>query len=410
MDHIRNFSIIAHIDHGKSTLADRILEVTGAVDPKKMQAQMLDSMDLERERGITIKAQAVRVEYEAAGGETYHLHLIDTPGHVDFSYEVSRSLAACEGALLVVDAAQGVEAQTVANTYLAIENGLELIPVINKVDLPGAEPDRVAAEIADLLGGDPEEALRISAKTGEGVVEVLEAIVERIPAPKGDAAAGKIRVEGAIFKVPRDTERVCPGGIATMMAYLLYYLTLRGIQGDRYRIDITLSKNALFHLTTQGATRIYRMDKNYATQVVNITVGEGCYFEFIPDQIIPYRDSRFYQKVMLNVHDNATMVYSELLVPGRVASGESFDYDICYLKTIAKNQDGELRFIDIAILEPKKRLLKNSGVLENFDVVGTVYILAPANHIKELNSLINSMIESYPKVYGGATILPNTPE
>jgi GTP-binding protein LepA len=189
MDHIRNFSIIAHIDHGKSTLADRILELTGAVDPKKMQAQLLDSMDLERERGITIKAQAVRVEYTARSGEVFHLHLIDTPGHVDFSYEVSRSLAACEGALLVVDAAQGVEAQTVANTYLAIENGLELIPVINKVDLPGAEPERVAAEIADLLGGDPEEALWISAKTGEGVLEVLEAIVERIPPPRGTADA-----------------------------------------------------------------------------------------------------------------------------------------------------------------------------------------------------------------------------
>jgi urease accessory protein len=211
-------------------------------------------------------------------------------------------------------------------------------------------------------------------------------------------------------KVPLYTQRVLYlEESLPSMAYLFVISPSGGIlQGDRYRMDITLSKDALFHLTTQGATRIYRMDKNYATQVVNITVGEGCYFEFIPDQIIPYRDSRFYQKVLLNVHDNATMVYSELLVPGRVASGESFDYDICYLKTNARNQDGELRFIDIAILEPKKRILKNSGVLENFDVVGTVYILAPANYIKELNSLINSMIESYPKVYGGATILPNS--
>jgi GTP-binding protein LepA len=185
----RNFSIIAHVDHGKSTLADRFIQVCGGLQDREMQEQVLDSMDLERERGITIKAQSVTLYYNARDGQRYQLNMIDTPGHVDFSYEVSRSLAACDGALLVVDASQGVEAQSVANCYTAIEQGLEVLPVINKIDLPSADPDRVSQEIEEIIGIDATDAVRVSAKTGEGVPDLLEALVKRIPAPKGDPSA-----------------------------------------------------------------------------------------------------------------------------------------------------------------------------------------------------------------------------
>src|SRR3954467_10772882 len=230
LDRIRNFSIIAHIDHGKSTLSDRILEMTGAVEARDMRSQYLDSMDLERERGITIKAQNVRVRWGA-----HTLHLIDTPGHVDFGYEFSRSLAACEGVVLVVDAAQGIEAQTLANCYLALEHDLEIVAALNKIDLPAADPDRYAAEIEQVLGIPADSILRLSAKTGEGVPELLDAIVERIPPPQGDPAAP---LQGLIFDSYYDQYRGVVSAVRVMNGTIRSHAKLRFMQtGATHEIE-----------------------------------------------------------------------------------------------------------------------------------------------------------------------------
>ncbi|MFZ0514096.1 MAG: urease accessory protein UreD [Candidatus Nitrosopolaris sp.] len=223
-----------------------------------------------------------------------------------------------------------------------------------------------------------------------------------------DQERGKTVVKEQYSKVPLFTQRALYLEESFPSMAYIYIMSPSGgiLQGDRYRMDIVLKNKACAHITTQGAMRVYRMERNYATQIVNVVVDEGCYLEFVPDQIIPYRDSRFYQTVNLKVHENGTMIYSEMIVPGRVASGESFQYDICYMKALAKNQQDKLRFIDIAILEPKKRNLNTVGILGTFDVVGSTYILTKTDYVKELNDEINSGLQKFPHFSGGASILP----
>lgn len=240
---------------------------------------------------------------------------------------------------------------------------------------------------------------------GVGKAGKIGALVLRL---EGNENGGKTVVKEQYSKVPLYTQRALYLEESLPSMAYMYIISPSGgiLQGDRYRMDITLKNKAYAHLTTQGATRIYRMEKNYATQMVNVDVDDGCYFEFVPDQIIPYRDSRFYQKVDLKIHENATMVYSEIIVPGRVASRESFEYDICYMKSLGRNQNNKLRFIDIAILEPKKNNLKLLGILGNFDVVGNMYILTKTKYVSDLNSEINSKLQQFAHISGGATILP----
>lgn len=242
------------------------------------------------------------------------------------------------------------------------------------------------------------------AQLGVGKAGKLGALVLRLEQDKG---SGKTSVKEQYSRVPLYTQRALYLEEALSNMAYMYIISPSGgiLQGDRYRMDITLRNHAFAHITTQGATRIYRMERNYATQIINIDVGEGCYFEYIPDQVIPYRDSRFYQEANLRIHDNATLLYSEIITPGRVASGEHFDYDICYMKAIAKDHRGSLKFIDVAMLEPKRRDMKMFGVLSNHDVVANMYIITK-NKLQEINTSTNAALKATPKVYAGATILP----
>jgi urease accessory protein len=257
---------------------------------------------------------------------------------------------------------------------------------------PKSIPPEVAAYGSDL------------AQLGVGKAGKLGALVLRL---EKDTDSGKTSVKEQYSRVPLFAQRALYLEEALPSMAYMYIISPSGgiLQGDRYRMDITLRNQASAHITTQGATRIYRMEKNFATQIVNIDVGEGCYFEYIPDQVIPYRDSRFYQEANLRVHDNATLIYSEMITPGRVASGEHFDYDISYMKAVAKNQDGVQRFVDVAILEPKKRKMGVFGVLANNEVVGTMYILANSK-VAQINDEVNAMLKAA-NVYSGATILPS---
>jgi urease accessory protein len=265
-------------------------------------------------------------------------------------------------------------------------------------DLEHYTPDNVPPEV-EAYGGKIDQL-------GVGRPGKLGGLLLRL---ERDEYNGKTSVKEQYSKVPLYTQRALYQEEALPSMAYMYIISPSGgmLQGDRYRMDITLRNNASAHITTQGATRVYKMEKNYATQIVNIDVGEDCYFEYIPDQIIPYINSRFYQIANIKVHDSATMLYSEIMVPGRVASGESFQYDICYMKAVGKNQNDDLRFVDVAILEPKKRSMKYFGVMEGYETIGNMYIMTPKKYVEELNQQINEALGSFANLYAGATILPN---